>query len=245
MRVPSIRPSIARFGRADSPHDLTMNPAHENAYSSAALAPRPPRKKRLRLPPDIRIGQILDAAYEAFSTRGFPHTRIDDIAALAGLSKGGIYAHFDSKDEIFQALLDRSFGQLGIGKRVLSREAVTVERVVELLADRLYTWAVSEPAVTTLRMLIAEGSRVPDTVQRWRRHMEETIVASVGKLIAKGVREGTLRDGIAAQSPSLLIAPVMQACLSEVMRTAPGDVDEIDRERGEYACFLRALLSLR
>lgn len=56
-------------------------------------------RARQRLPADVRNRQILDAALAVFSERGFEAARMDDIAARAGLSKGGLYAHFRSKDE--------------------------------------------------------------------------------------------------------------------------------------------------
>ena len=65
-------------------------------------------KRRLRLAPEARVPLILDAALEEFSRRGFSAARMDDIAQRCGLSKGGLYAHFDSKDAIFKALLDRT-----------------------------------------------------------------------------------------------------------------------------------------
>ncbi|MDG0024210.1 TetR/AcrR family transcriptional regulator [Trinickia sp. Y13] len=211
-----------------------------------AISAQPlPDTTRRRLPPEVRVAQILDAAYDVFSTRGFPHTRIDDIAARAGLSKGGIYAHFDSKDEIFEALLNRTLKPIGIDEPTLYREPVTVERIVDLLGNRLYSWAVSAPAVATLRLLIAESARVPNAVEQWRCYMDRTIVAAVRTLIVKGVREGTLRDGIAARSPSLLIAPIAQACLAEVLRTAERTAGELDHARADYARLLHELLALR
>lgn len=71
-------------------------------------AQRRPVRKRVRLTPDIRIGLILDAALAEFSRNGFAATRIEDIAAHAGLSKAGLYAHFASKEAIFEALLVRT-----------------------------------------------------------------------------------------------------------------------------------------
>ena len=56
----------------------------------------------------MRVQQILDAALVEFAERGFTAARMDDIAARCGLSKGGLYAHFQSKDGIFEALLARS-----------------------------------------------------------------------------------------------------------------------------------------
>ena len=49
--------------------------------------------------------QILDAALVEFSERGFNAARMDDIASRCGLSKGGLYAHFQSKEEIFKAVI--------------------------------------------------------------------------------------------------------------------------------------------
>ena len=50
--------------------------------------------------------QILEAAEQAFYTRGMARTTLADIAALAGVSRGAIYWHFDNKAALVQALLD-------------------------------------------------------------------------------------------------------------------------------------------
>ncbi|CAJ2870712.1 TetR family transcriptional regulator [Burkholderia pseudomallei] len=83
---------------------------NRNGDEQAATARHeaPARSPRCRLPADIRINQILDAALAEFSASGFAGARIDDIAARAGMSKGGVYTHFGSKDEIFEALLART-----------------------------------------------------------------------------------------------------------------------------------------
>jgi AcrR family transcriptional regulator len=56
----------------------------------------------------IRHERILDAALTVFSGRGYRDAAVDDIAAEADTSKGGIYFHFPGKQAIFLALLDRS-----------------------------------------------------------------------------------------------------------------------------------------
>lgn len=50
---------------------------------------------------------ILSAALEVFAAKGFSTSTIDDIGRAAGVSKGGIYTHFNSKDEIFLAIAER------------------------------------------------------------------------------------------------------------------------------------------
>lgn len=57
-------------------------------------------------PPEVRRAQILDAALRCFARKGYHAAKVDDIASDSGLSKGAIYWHFDSKEEIFLALLD-------------------------------------------------------------------------------------------------------------------------------------------
>lgn len=69
--------------------------------------------QRQRLPPTVRVGQILDAALQEFSAAGYTGARMDDIALRAGLSKGGLYAHFASKEEVFEALLARYLAHRG------------------------------------------------------------------------------------------------------------------------------------
>lgn len=54
-----------------------------------------------------RHERIIEAAMRVFSVRGYHHTSVDDIAAEADTSKGGIYFHFPTKQAIFLALLDR------------------------------------------------------------------------------------------------------------------------------------------
>lgn len=51
--------------------------------------------------------RLLDAATEVFARKGFHAATIDDVAVAAGHTKGAVYAHFDGKDALFLALLDR------------------------------------------------------------------------------------------------------------------------------------------
>jgi TetR/AcrR family acrAB operon transcriptional repressor len=56
---------------------------------------------------DEREARILEAAADLIAHYGFDKTTVSDIANEAGISKGAIYLHFDSKDDLFEALLLR------------------------------------------------------------------------------------------------------------------------------------------
>ncbi|MEF9879504.1 MAG: TetR/AcrR family transcriptional regulator [Clostridia bacterium] len=74
--------------------------------------------------PEITVARILDAAEQLFLEKGYEHTTIQDILnALGDLSKGAIYHHFKSKEEIVIAVVDRLY-------------ASTQEGCAEIQADK-------------------------------------------------------------------------------------------------------------
>jgi len=74
--------------------------------------PRPTETKRKRTPNPVRRAisrqAVLDAARSLFVTRGYLATSVDDIAARARLSKGGLYFHFSDKSQLLRELLRQS-----------------------------------------------------------------------------------------------------------------------------------------
>ncbi|OYV74472.1 MAG: hypothetical protein B7Z72_00065, partial [Gemmatimonadetes bacterium 21-71-4] len=66
-----------------------------------------PRWRRL---PEERPRQILDAAFATFAEHGLAAARLDDIAKRAGVSKGTIYLYFQSKEELFRAVVLHTVG---------------------------------------------------------------------------------------------------------------------------------------
>lgn len=61
---------------------------------------------------DQRRDQILAAAKRVFAKKGFPQATIGEVAKAAGLAYGSVYWYFDSKDELFQALMRREEAEL-------------------------------------------------------------------------------------------------------------------------------------
>ena len=54
----------------------------------------------IKKPKQERIGEIIQAAVDEFLENGYDGTSMESIARRAGVSKGGLYHHFSSKDEI-------------------------------------------------------------------------------------------------------------------------------------------------
>jgi AcrR family transcriptional regulator len=75
-----------------------------------------------------RQRRILDAALSVFTRRGYSEASVDEIAAAAETSKGGVYFHFPGKQTIFRALLDLS------ARRLLDNVEEAIERETEPVA---------------------------------------------------------------------------------------------------------------
>ncbi|MDN5761866.1 MAG: TetR/AcrR family transcriptional regulator [Microlunatus sp.] len=65
-----------------------------------------------RMPRDQRRAQLLDAASDVFTSKGYHAAAMDDIAEAAGVSKPVLYQHFGSKLDLYLALLDASCDRL-------------------------------------------------------------------------------------------------------------------------------------
>ncbi|NLU48034.1 MAG: helix-turn-helix transcriptional regulator [Syntrophomonadaceae bacterium] len=51
---------------------------------------------------------IIQAALQVFSEKGYHNARMEEVATVAGIGKGTIYEYFDSKLQLFQAVLENS-----------------------------------------------------------------------------------------------------------------------------------------
>ena len=71
----------------------------QRALDSAPRAPRWERRK------ESRPAELIAAALDLFVERGFAATRLDEVAARAGVSKGTLYLYFDSKEDLFKAVI--------------------------------------------------------------------------------------------------------------------------------------------
>jgi AcrR family transcriptional regulator len=88
-----------------------------------------------RLPRDQRRVQLLDAASEVFTSKGYHAAAMDDIADAAGVSKPVLYQHFPSKLDLYLALLDQSCDRLVdvVGEALASTDD-NADRVIATVA---------------------------------------------------------------------------------------------------------------
>jgi len=108
----------------------------------------------LRLPRAERREQILAAATRAFARSGFAATSLDDVADEAGITRVILYRHFDSKTDLYQAVLDRFCGVLS------THVEEPVGGFTDASIDGLLRAAAAEPA--GFRLLFEHAAREPE-----------------------------------------------------------------------------------
>jgi AcrR family transcriptional regulator len=74
-------------------------------------------RPRRRLPRSVREQEIIDAALQVFSKRGYRAAVVDEIAVLAGISKPMVYLYLGSKERLFIACLRREAERLATAFR--------------------------------------------------------------------------------------------------------------------------------
>jgi AcrR family transcriptional regulator len=138
-----------------------------------------------RLSATARREQLLDVALEVFARSGYHDTSMNDVADAAGVTKPVLYQHFESKRELFQALLD------AVGARMLNAiTAATAEandgRTRTELGFRAYFRWVAEDH-DAFMLLYGGASRRDQEFSRAVRRVTNGMVQAIAPLIAADI----------------------------------------------------------
>jgi AcrR family transcriptional regulator len=117
------------------------------------------------LPRRERRAQILEAAARAFLARGFAGTSMDDVAKAAGVTRLIVYRIFESKQDLYRAVLDEVVEDLA--------RSFTGDSVERLQRERAFT-----------RTLLEVGRRHPDGFRLlWRHAAHEAEFAPLALMV--------------------------------------------------------------
>src|SRR5262252_6985256 len=145
-----------------------------------------------------RREQITTAATRAFARTGFTATSLDNIAAEAGISRVILYRHFESKTDLYQAVLDRAC------ERLVS--AVGEGQYTPASLDALVGVAAADPA--GFRLLFRHAAREPefrDEMDQFRANM----VAVAQRELAETSHDGPWARWAAQLAPTVAVEAVI------------------------------------
>ncbi|MCL2552011.1 MAG: TetR/AcrR family transcriptional regulator [Actinomycetia bacterium] len=204
----------------------------------------PKRRGEQRRGEELRR-HVLFVAKDVFLESGYERASMDTVAARAGTSKRSLYAHFESKDRLFLAVLDL-VRELYLGRlRTPDAYADEPAEAVARFCGRFLQLMVWEPQVRTCRLAIAEAERLPESS---RAYYDAIFTGARDRLAAYvAVHWGTDPQRAAALAEDLLGRCVLPRIfrtllgVDEAVKDNPqdtalagdGDLDAIRRAVGE------------
>lgn len=197
---------------------------------------------RLRLPAEARRARLLDAALAEFSSHGFTAATIESIAARAGLSKSGFYAHFRSKESIFQSLLDTLLmPQLRDPWGAVEQGVLLLVVIDSFIADS-YRQLVNPVVMALFRVMVADGPRVAHLTRRWERETLLPYIDAQQQTITRMVNAGLIRRSPLTDHFVLTVAPVVYTAVRALVLEGltPQDVADLQEAHRQ---LLRDMLS--
>lgn len=166
--------------------------------------------------------RLIGAARTVISRSGLRGARMEDIAAEAGVSRAGLYYHFNSKDDLAAALVDDMFqGVVAAVRSALADGPIEeiIRATAEFFGDR----------VAVARLLITEMPTLVDPEHIMGRHRDELL----------GLLRRRLERDMSAGRVRRCDADVAAAALEGLLRVAP--IEMIAGRRGDLGFFVDEL----
>ena len=186
----------------------------------------PPRWARRK---QARPEEISAAALELFVERGYAGTRLEDVAARAGVSKGTVYLYFASKEELFKAVVRE-----GLVSPLAEFRSAVLEQypgsALELLRMLVHGWwerIGSAPISGIPKLIVAEARNFPEIAKFYIAEVVEPGQAVLEAIVARGVANGEFRPVDPRETGALLVAPLLMIALwrNSLGHFRPGAID--------------------
>jgi len=175
------------------------------------------KAQKQRRAPAERPQEILEASLELFVKQGFAATRLEDVAARAGLSKAAIYLYFKDKEALLEGVIRQTITtNLGTVENLArlhqGKVAMLIPAILEFMAGRVE----DTPMPSIAKLVIAESRAYPEIGRFYLKEVIGRGIPIFEGLIAKGVADGEFRKVDPVLTVRSLIAPML---LSIVWKT--------------------------
>jgi len=172
---------------------------------------------------DDKARQILEGAREVFLTHGFDAASMNDIAKAAGVSKGTIYFHFESKEALFEAIIRAERDLQAEQCFKLDAENPDIRAVLTDLAHGLIGMMMRPDIVAQVRTVIAVAPKFPRIGRAFYETGPQHGAEELAAYFTRQTQEGRLN------TPDARLAAVhyIQLCLGDLHKRQMFCPDEI------------------
>jgi AcrR family transcriptional regulator len=180
-----------------------MDVALESKESASEKSPRWKRRK------ESRPQELLDAALLLFSQRGYAQTRLDDVAARAGVSKGTVYLYFASKQDLFEAVVH---AQADPWVSAIFQKEPPHDQHTEQVLREFFNWGWEQFLASKLyliaRIVLAESNNFPLLAKAYLQEVMGPIHEHLHALLERGAARGEIVGEVSQERVKALLAPL-------------------------------------
>jgi AcrR family transcriptional regulator len=146
--------------------------------------------------PDERPNELLEAALRIFAERGYANTRLEDIAAAVGVTKGTIYHYFETKEDLLSKAIEHNHERLFLIEKGLRERKGPVSATIRLFLRRAFG-NLDETRQSVLTLLVQGVAReVPKVYHRWLEEGPAHAWQILAELIEEGKASGEFRKDV-------------------------------------------------
>jgi AcrR family transcriptional regulator len=163
---------------------------------------------------EARPAEIIDAAIDVFAEKGFAAAKLDDVAKRAGVAKGTLYRYFETKDEMFRAVVQQALAvRLQETERAASPFEGSLADFVRMLLERAAGRLGDSRFPAVARMVLAESRAFPDLAAVWHDQLIARMLALIAGMVAKAQVRGEARAGDPKLFAFSILGPIATAAL--------------------------------
>jgi AcrR family transcriptional regulator len=179
--------------------------------SSTAESAAKPRWERRK---EARPAELISAALELFIEKGYAGTRLEDVAARAGVSKGTLYLYFENKEDLFKAVVRENI-VARITRRadeILHHDGSSADLLKYLLSSWWNEYG-SSAAGGLGKLMMAESGNFPEIARFFLEEVIEPWHAMLAAVIRRGVERGEFRRIKAEMFARVITGPLVMLSL--------------------------------
>ena len=179
------------------------------------LPPSPPAPKRERRK-EARPGELLEAALDLFVEKGYAATRVEEVAARAGVSKGTLFLYFPSKEDLFKAVVRESIvGRFAEWSTQMDEFAGSTGEMLRACYQAWWERIGSTRASGITKLMLCEAGNFPEIAQFYQREVIEPAQQLIHRVLARGMATGEFRVVDPVYAVHAIIAPLMFLMLTK------------------------------
>ena len=159
---------------------------------------------------EARPSELTAAALELFVEKGYAATRLEDVAARAGVSKGTLYLYFDSKEALFKAVIQEGIlPAVAEGEAILARHTGGAFELLQALIEGWWAMIGQTPYSGIPKLMVAESRNFPEVARFYYENVVQRGRALIGAVLERGMASGEFRRQDTNTCIDVIIAPVL------------------------------------